>query len=104
MSCGGEPRLQALFEFFWGCAYGSTVIGVGDFPENYFGIAGLDALRMTWGDVAVDLAVDQKDWNSGGSYRIFRRDLLHVEVVLPADVEEGEFYYWAEQGASEPRA
>jgi hypothetical protein len=38
-----EPCLQALVEFFWGCAYGLAVIGVGDLPENCSGIASLDS-------------------------------------------------------------
>ena len=80
------------------------MIGVGDFPKNYVAIAGLDAAGMAEGDVAVDLAVNQKDRHSGGCDRIFRRDLLHVEAVFPASVEEGEFYEGAEDGSSEPGA
>jgi len=57
MSCA-KPFQEAVFEFFWGCAYRSAVIGVGDFPEDCLGIAGLDFVRVAQGYVAVDLAVD----------------------------------------------
>ena len=100
----GEPRQHALFEFLWGGAYCSAVVGVGDFPQNYFWIAGLDLARVANGYVAVDLAVNQEDWDLCGCYGIFWRDLLHIEMVLGADVEERKFDYWAEEGASEPRA
>lgn len=46
--------------------------------------------------------MNQEDRNSGGCDGIFRRDLLHVEVVLPADVEESEFACGAKNGPSEP--
>jgi hypothetical protein len=100
----GEPRQKALVELLGSCAYGSAVLGVGDFPENYVRIAGLDATGMARRNVAVDLAMNQKDWNSGSCDRIFWRDLLHVEAVLPARVEESEFDDGAEEGASEPWA
>ena len=88
----------------WGCAYGSAVIGVGDFPENYFRIASLNAAGVAQGNVAIDLAVNQKNRDSRGCDRVFWRDLLHVEAVLPARVEESEFDDGAEDGASEPGA
>jgi hypothetical protein len=59
---------------------------------------------VAWGNVAVDLAVNQEDWNLGGAYCIFWRNVLHVQAVLPANVEKGEFDYRAEDGASEPGA
>ena len=101
---GGEPGLQAVLEFLWGCAYGSAVIGVRDFPEDHVAIAELDFKRVPRGNVAIDLAVNQEDWDSGSGDGILGRDLLHVDVILPADVEEGEFDDGAEDGASEPGA
>ena len=53
-----KPFQEAVFEFPWGCAYRSAVIGVGDFPENCIFVVGFDFLRVAQGDVAVDLAVD----------------------------------------------
>jgi hypothetical protein len=88
----------------WSGAYGSAVLGVGDLPENYVRIAGPDATGMARRNVAVDLAMNQKDRNSGSCDRIFWRDLLHVQAVLPARIEEGEFDDGAKDGASEPWA
>jgi len=85
------------------CAYGSAVVGAGDFPENHIGVAGLDAVGMAKGNIAVDLAVDQKDRNSSGCDRSFGRDLLHVEAIFPASVQEGELDEGAKDGAPKPR-
>lgn len=84
------------------CADGAAVIGVGDLPENYVGIAGLDAAGVAEGNVIVDLAVNQKDRHLGGYDRIFWRNLLHIEAVLQSHVQESEFDDGAEEGASEP--
>jgi hypothetical protein len=100
----GEPRQKALVELLWGCAYGSAVIGVGDFPENCVAISRFYSAGMANRYVAVDLTVNQEDWDLCGCHGIFWRDLLHVEMVLGADVEESEFDYGAEEGASEPGA
>ena len=35
--------------------------------------------------------------------QIFGRDVFHVEVVLPAGAEEGDFDYGTKDGASDPR-
>jgi hypothetical protein len=43
---------------------GAAVIGVGNFPENSVAIEGVDPARVANWDVAVDLAVDEKNWNS----------------------------------------
>jgi hypothetical protein len=83
---GSEPGSQALFEFLRGCADGSAVIGVGDFPQNCVAIAGLDLARVARRNVVVDLAVNQEDRDARGGDGIFWRGLLHVEAVLPADV------------------
>ncbi len=63
-------------------------------------------MRREWRrrNVAVDLAMNQKDRNFGACDRIFWRDLLHVEAVLPASIEKREFDDGAEESASEPRA
>ncbi len=58
-----EPCQDALFELLWSCADGAAVIGVGDSPENRIAIAGLDAAGVAWRNVAVDLTVNQKNWN-----------------------------------------
>ncbi len=55
-----------MFKFLWGGADGSAVIGVGNFPENGVGIAGVDATRVTERNIAVDLTVNEENWNSGG--------------------------------------
>lgn len=50
-----------MFELLRVCTDRSAVIGVGNFPENCIGIAGVDALRVAKGNVAVDLAVNEED-------------------------------------------
>ena len=102
LSAFAEPCEQVLLEFFWGFADGPTVIGCGYFPQDCFAIARLNLVGMTNRDVAVDLSVDQKDWDLRGGDGVFWCDLLHVESALQADVEEGEFDYWAEKSSSEP--
>ncbi len=37
-----KPFQNAGFEFFWGGADGSAVVGAGDFPELRVGIVGVD--------------------------------------------------------------
>jgi len=61
-----EPGQRAAFEFLGGGAQGAAVVGVGDFPELGAGIAGVDDLRMTDWNVAVDLAVNQEHGDFGG--------------------------------------
>lgn len=101
---GGEPRQQALVKFCRSCAYGSTVVGVRDVPENYILVAGLNAARVARRNVAVDLAVNQKNRNLRSCDRIFWRDLLHVEVVLETDVEESKLDDRSKERTSEPGA
>ena len=43
-----------------GGAEGAAVVGVGDFPELRVGIAGVDDLRMTGWNVAIDRAVNHQ--------------------------------------------
>jgi len=90
MGCG-EPGEEALFEFLGSCADGAAVIGIGDFPQDSVRIASLNTAGVAWADVAVDVAVDEEDRNFRRGDRIFRRDLPHVEVILPSGVEESEF-------------
>jgi hypothetical protein len=81
-----------VFEFFWGLADGAAVVGSGDFPELGAGIGCVNGFGVTDGDIAVDLAVDQKNWNFGGGYGVLWRDLLHIEIVLPTRTQEGHFH------------
>ena len=74
-----------------GGAEGAAVVGGGDFPELGVWVAGVDAAGVADGDVAVGLAVDEEDWDGGRGYGIFGGDFLHVEVVLQAGAEEGDF-------------
>jgi hypothetical protein len=104
VGCGGEPGYETEFKISWSFAYRTAVAGCGDFPQGNVGIAGLDTMRVADRNVAVDLAVNQGNWNRGCCYRIFWGDLLHAESVLPSDVEESEFDYGAEQSESEPGA
>ena len=99
-----EPCEDAVFEFLWRCADGSAVIGVWDFPQHCVAIAGLDAVRVAERNVAIDLTVNQKDWDSRGRDGIFGRDLLHVETILRPNVEESKLDNGTEESASEPGA
>lgn len=73
-----------------------------DFPENRVRIVGVNAKGVAHRNIAVNLAVNEKNRDSGGGDSIFWRNLLHVEFVLPAGVEEGEFDYRPEESASKP--
>jgi hypothetical protein len=55
----GEPTEETEFEFLGSGVEGAAVVGLGDFPQDCVWGAGVDALRVTDGDVAVDLAVNQ---------------------------------------------
>ena len=55
------------------------------------GISGVDDLRMAHGNVAIDLAVNQENRDRRGGDGIFRGNILHVEVILQAGAEEGDF-------------
>ncbi len=82
---------KSLLEFLWGGADGAAVVGGADFPELGVGIARVDEAGVADWDVAVDLAVDEKDGGRRCGDGIFRRNLLHVEVVFQAGAEEGDF-------------
>lgn len=58
-----KPCEQTKLEFFWGRADRAAVIGGGDFPELCSGRVDMDQARVPDGNVAVDLAVNQKNWN-----------------------------------------
>jgi hypothetical protein len=97
-----EPVENAALEFLRRGAEGSAVVGSGDFPELGVGGQRVNSARVADGDVAVDFTVDEKDWDIGRGGGIFRRNLIHVEVVLPAGTEEGDFNQGTEQRASYP--
>jgi len=80
------------------------MVGVRNFPESDAGINVMDLTGVTNWNVAIGLTVNEKNWNTRDGDGIFGRDLIHVEMVLPADIEESEFDDWAEESASEPRA
>ena len=81
-----------MLEFFGGGADSAAVVGGGRGPERCIWGAGVDATRVADGDVAVDLAVNQKDRDRGGGYGILRRDIFHFEVILQARSQEGYFH------------
>ena len=85
-----------MFEFFWRCAEGAAVVGVGDLPQHCLRIMGVNEARMTYGDVAVDLAVDKEDRNIAMGDGLFGRDLLHIQSILPSCTQERDFDDWAE--------
>jgi hypothetical protein len=64
----------------------------------------VDLARVAEGNVAVDLAVNEENWNFRGGDGVLGRDLLHVQVMFPADVEESEFDDRAEEGSTKPGA
>ena len=69
----------------------AAVVGGRDFPELGVGIMHVNQARVTDWDVAVDLAVNQKNRDCGDCDGVFRRNLLHVEMIFPACAEEGDF-------------
>ena len=80
-----------MFELFRACAEGAAVVGSWDFPQDCIWGVGVVSLRVADGDVAVDLAVDQEDWDCRCGGGIFGRDVVQVEVILQAHAEEGDF-------------
>lgn len=93
-----------MFEFFWSGANRAAVVGGGDFPELGFWISSVDGFGVADGDIAVDLAVNEKDRDVCMRDGIFGGNLLHVEVILPAGAKEGDLDKRAEEGASDPGA
>jgi len=87
-----------------GGAYGSAVVGTGDFPELCVGSAGVNGFGVANGNVAVDLAVDEKNWNFGRCDGVLGRKCRQVEVVLPTRSKKRDFDQRAENCASDPRA
>lgn len=66
-----EPREQATAELFRGGANSAAVIRVVNLPENYPRVTDLNVTGVAEGDVAIDLAVDQKDRDSSRGDCIF---------------------------------
>ena len=100
----GEPSQYALFELRFCSRDCAAVVGVRDFPHWCPGIVRLDLAGVPDWNVAVNLAMDQEDWDFGGGNRILGRDRLHVEVVLPACTEKCDFDNRAKDNSSHPRA
>jgi hypothetical protein len=65
-----EPRQEAAFEFLGDGAEGAAVVGAADLPELCVGGACVNALRVTHGNVAIDLAVNQENRDLRGCGRI----------------------------------
>jgi len=63
LSSWREPSENALFEFLRRSADCAAVIGVRDFPENCVGITEVDLTGVANRDVAIDLTVNEEDWN-----------------------------------------
>lgn len=99
-----KPFEHALLEFLWSYTNGAAMVGVGNFPENDAGISVMDLAGVTNWNVAIDLPVNEEDWHTRDGDCIFGRSLIHVEMVLPANIEESEFNDWAEESAPEPGA
>src|ERR1700722_12066517 len=98
-----EPREQAAAELFRGGANGAAVIRVVNLPENCPRVMDLNVTGVSEGDVAIDLAVDQKDRDSSRGDCIFWGDLQHVEPVPPPCIEKSEFDNRTKNSASKPR-
>jgi hypothetical protein len=98
----GEPVQKTLLEFLRGGAESAAVVGSGDFPELRVGGARVNKAGVAEGDVAVDLAVDEKNWDAGCGRGVLGGDLLHAKVVLPAGPEESGFDEWTKDDASYP--
>ena len=99
-----EPAQYALLELLLGSGDCPAVVGVRDLPQWCPGIVRLDLAGVADWNVAINLAMDQEDWNFCCSCGIFGRDRLQIEVVLPACTEKCDFYNRAKDGSSDPRA
>ena len=68
MRCGlaGKPCEKAVFELWRSGADGAAVVSVRNFPENCVGGIGMDLTGVPDRNVAIDLTVNEQDWNSGG--------------------------------------
>ena len=99
-----EPLQEAALEFLRGGAYGSAVVGAGNFPELCVGSTGVNGFGVADGNVAVDLAVDEKNRNSCRCDGVLGRKCRQVEVVLPTRSKKRDFDQRAENCSSDPRA
>src|SRR5580693_6851781 len=68
-----EPRQEAMLEFFGSCAESAAVVGGGNLPELGVGSVGVDAEGVAKGNVAVELAMNQKNRCRGCRCGIFWR-------------------------------
>ena len=57
---GSEPNQSPMLQFCRSYGYGAAVVSAGDFPELCLGMRELDSAGMTYGDIPVNLAVDQE--------------------------------------------
>jgi hypothetical protein len=99
-----KENQQSLFEFFGGGADGAAVPGIGHFPEFCLWGARVNRAGMADRDVAVEFSVNEENRDRRGGDGVFGGNLLHVEAVLQARAEKGDFHEGAEDGASDPRA
>src|SRR5205814_10678950 len=99
---GREPHVQQLVKVLRGVGDGAAMICPGDFPQGGIGITVVDPSRVAHRNVAILLAVNQQYWDFRGRDRSFRRDLLHVETVLPAYSQECNLNQRPEDGSAHP--
>ncbi len=88
---GNKPGQETTCKFLRGGAGSAAMVGVEDFPEFGVGITGVDDFRMADRNVAVDFAVNQKNWDFGCGNGIFGRNFVHVKFVFQSGSEEGDF-------------
>lgn len=55
-----------MFELLRSGADGAAVVSVRNFPENCVGSIGMDLTGVPNRNVAIDLTVNEQDWNRGG--------------------------------------
>src|ERR1700733_1870881 len=79
-----EPVEDTNLKLSWRYADGTTVIRVGDFPENRVRIGSMNESGVTDWDVAVGLPVDEQHRYGTHGDGLFGRDGLHVEFVSPS--------------------
>src|SRR5579859_5967936 len=80
------------------------MIGRWHLPEHGTRITSVDADRMSDGYVAVNLTVNQQNRNAGPPHRIFRRNLLHVESILPMSTHKCDFHKRPQENPPHPRS
>jgi hypothetical protein len=98
-----EPGQEVVLEFVGRGADCAAVVGIWDLPQVCIWGSRVNALRVPQQDVAIDLAVNQEHRNRCIRDRIFWRNLFHVEVILQARAEEGDFNERSQECTSHPR-